>query len=47
MNFLSKYLPRIDFDSYEDFKKNYKFIIPENFNSVSALTALLERLDEA
>ena len=32
MNFLSKYLPRIDFDSYEDFKTNYKLNIPENFN---------------
>ncbi len=32
MNFLSKYLPRIDFESYEDFKKNYKLNIPENFN---------------
>ena len=32
MNLLSKYLPRIDFDSYEDFKKNYKLNIPESFN---------------
>ncbi len=32
MNFLSKYLPRIDFESYEDFKKNYKLNIPECFN---------------
>ena len=29
---LEKFLPRIDFDSYEDFKKNYKVNVPENFN---------------
>lgn len=29
---LEKYLPRIEFDSYEDFKANYKVNIPENFN---------------
>ncbi len=29
---LEKYLPRIDFDSYEDFKDNYKVNVPENFN---------------
>ncbi len=29
---LDKYLPRMEFDSYEDFKKNYKVNIPENFN---------------
>ncbi len=29
---LDKYLPRIDFDSYEDFKENYRVTIPENFN---------------
>lgn len=32
MNLLSKYLPRIDFESYEDFKKNYKLNVPEIFN---------------
>lgn len=32
MNFLSRYLPRIDFDSYQDFKDNYRVIIPDNFN---------------
>ncbi len=32
MNFLHKYLPRTDFDSYEDFKANYKLNIPDNFN---------------
>lgn len=29
---LDRFLPRIEFDSYEDFKKNYKVNIPENFN---------------
>jgi acetyl-CoA synthetase len=29
---LERYLPREKFDSYEDFKKNYKVNIPENFN---------------
>ncbi len=29
---LDRFLPRIDFDSYEDFKKNYRVNIPENFN---------------
>ena len=29
---LSRYLPRIDFDSYEDFYQNYKCNMPDNFN---------------
>lgn len=29
---LDRYLPRIDFDSYEDFKENYKVNVPEDFN---------------
>ncbi len=32
MNFLNKYLPRVDFKSYEDFKANYRLNIPDNFN---------------
>ncbi|MBQ4067328.1 MAG: AMP-binding protein, partial [Clostridia bacterium] len=32
MNLLSKFLPRVEFDSYEDFKKNYKVEVPEGFN---------------
>ena len=27
-----KILPRIEFDSYEDFKENYKVNVPEDFN---------------
>ena len=29
---LSRYLPRIEFDSYEDFYANYKCNVPDNFN---------------
>ncbi|MCI9116343.1 MAG: AMP-binding protein [Acutalibacter sp.] len=29
---LQKYMPRIDFDSYEDFRANYKINVPEDFN---------------
>lgn len=29
---LKKFLPRIEFDSYEDFKKNFKINVPEDFN---------------
>lgn len=29
---LEKFLPRIEFESYEDFKSNYKVNIPEGFN---------------
>lgn len=29
---LNRFLPRIEFDSYEDFKENFKVNVPENFN---------------
>jgi len=29
---LDRFLPRIDFDSYEDFKQNFKINVPDNFN---------------
>ncbi len=29
---LKKFLPRIEFDTYEDFKKNFKINVPEDFN---------------
>ena len=29
---IKKYVNRVDFDSYDDFKNNFKFKIPENFN---------------
>ena len=32
MSLLDKYLPKAEFESYEDFYKNYKINIPEKFN---------------
>ena len=32
MGLLERFLPRIEFDSYEDFKENYKVTAPEHFN---------------
>ncbi|MCL2186238.1 MAG: AMP-binding protein [Treponema sp.] len=32
MSLLDKYLPRTEFESYEDFYKNFSINIPENFN---------------
>ena len=32
MSLLDKYLPRTEFESYEDFYENYSVNIPENFN---------------
>lgn len=32
MSLVERYLPRTEFESYEDFKANYKVIVPENFN---------------
>jgi acetyl-CoA synthetase len=29
---LSRYCPRIEFDSYEDLKANYRCVVPKNFN---------------
>ena len=29
---LGKFVNRIEFDSYEDFKENFKIIVPESFN---------------
>ena len=29
---IEKYLPRTEFESYEDFKANYRLNIPEDFN---------------
>jgi len=29
---VSRYCPRIDFDSYEDFYANYKCNVPDDFN---------------
>ena len=32
MDLLSRFLERVDFDSYEDFKENFKIKVPEDFN---------------
>lgn len=32
VSLLKNYVNRVDYDSYEDFKKNFRFKIPENFN---------------
>ncbi|MDR0984502.1 MAG: AMP-binding protein [Ruminococcus sp.] len=32
MNLLRKYTNRLDFDSYEDFKENFRILVPEKFN---------------
>ena len=29
---LSRFVSQTDFESYEDFQENFKFIVPENFN---------------
>ncbi len=29
---LKRYMPRVDFESYEDFRDNYKISVPEDFN---------------
>ncbi len=29
---LKKFVNRVEFDSYEDFKNNFEFNVPENFN---------------
>lgn len=32
MHLLDRFLPRTEFDSYEDFKENYRVNVPDNFN---------------
>jgi acetyl-CoA synthetase len=29
---LSRFVSKTDYESYEDFKENFKFVVPENFN---------------
>lgn len=29
---LEKYLQKVEFDSLEDFRENFKIIVPDNFN---------------
>ena len=44
---LKRFLPRIDFDSYEDFYNNYKVIIPENFNFAFDIIDEWAKIDES
>ncbi|MCE5200415.1 MAG: AMP-binding protein [Armatimonadota bacterium] len=44
-NLLGRYLPRIDFDSYKDFKENFNINIPENFNFGFDIVDEYARLD--
>ena len=41
---LSRFCPRIEFDSYEDFFSNYKCIVPQNFNFAYDVTDEWARL---
>ena len=44
---LERFLPRTEFNSYEDFKENYRVNIPENFNFgfdvVEGITVIQQR----
>jgi acetyl-CoA synthetase len=42
---LSRYCPRVDFDSYEDFFANYRCDVPENFNFAWDVVDEWARLD--
>jgi acetyl-CoA synthetase len=44
---LSRYCPRIDFDSYEDFYQNYRCDAPENFNFAYDVVDEWARIDPA
>lgn len=43
---LSKYCPRINFDSYEDFFENYRCNVPENFNFAYDIVDEWARIDK-
>ncbi len=45
MNLVHKFLDRTEFSSYEDFKKNCKYNIPENFNFAYDIVDEYARLD--
>jgi acetyl-CoA synthetase len=32
MSLLNRFVSQVEFQSYEDFKQNFKIIVPENFN---------------
>ncbi len=43
---LERFLPRIEFDSYEDFKQNYQVNVPENFNFAYDIVDEWAKLDK-
>ncbi len=45
MGLIERYLDRVDFDSYEDFKANYRVNVPENFNFAYDIVDEWARLD--
>ena len=32
MSLLNRFVSQVEFQSYDDFKQNFKIIVPENFN---------------
>lgn len=42
---LKRYCPRVEFDSYEDLKENYRCVVPENFNFAYDIVDEWARLD--
>jgi acetyl-CoA synthetase len=32
MSLLDRFVSRVEYQSYEDFKQNFKIIVPQNFN---------------
>lgn len=44
---LNRYCPRVDFESYEDLKKNYRCVVPENFNFAYDVVDEWARMDPA
>ena len=47
MNLVHKFLDRTEFSSYEDFKNNCKYKVPENFNFAYDIVDEYARLDPA
>jgi len=43
MALIDKYLPKTEFDSYEDFYKNFTISFPENFNFAYDVVDVLAR----
>ena len=46
MHLLNKYLPRTEFESYEDLKQNYRVTVPDDFNFAYDIIDEWAKLDE-